>query len=565
MKEINIIAPVKKPEDILKFSENTRCKDYYVYYNKFLNGNFEYIKEFVTNAKSVDCRIFVNFKHDIVEEELPEIKKFLKYLKNSGIDGIFINSFAVLEAIKVFKFPFQVIADSYFDIHNLAGIDFINSFHKVTGLIITEEIYLKNILKIKKYTRLPLAIDSDNLPWCAEDIIKLKAIDSVVIKGKFKSSDDILEGIELIENILDKPKLFKNQKLPFKHVRKSIYKTNHFSGDIVSAEGKDFKFSRNIKSFNWDESLNLSERYKNYIDKLPLIDKNKVLKLLEKYRINLRLTSLSQTQELKKYIEDLGFNPVYSIEYGEIVSTSDLSSRSFSEVITYVKDFCAKYDIKFQLSTPSILIERDFDRVYEYEKQLLLSEPEPSSLIINNIGYFWSFINDPEVNYIPFEIGQGINLLNSMSIKCLNELAQIDTIDFTPFKDISSLEKMLKKIKNEVPNKKYTIAGNIRVSSMGLCPLNNDSAIVSRLSCKAPCYKGQYALKDPSLKKNFPFVCDGFCRMHMFEDCITDDFSNLDKLYDIGINEFIFDFSSLDAKYISILFNKFFDYVSNVK
>ena len=109
MKEINIIAPVKKPEDILKFSENTRCKDYYVYYNKFLNGNFEYIKEFVTNAKSVDCRIFVNFKHDIVEEELPEIKKFLKYLKNSGIDGIFINSFAVLEAIKVFKFPFQVI------------------------------------------------------------------------------------------------------------------------------------------------------------------------------------------------------------------------------------------------------------------------------------------------------------------------------------------------------------------------------------------------------------------------------------------------------------------------
>ncbi len=565
MKEINIIAPVKKPEDILKFSDNTRCRDYYVYYNKFLNGYFDYVTEFVENAKNADCRIFVNFKHDIIEEELPEIKKFLRYLKTSGIDGIFINSFAVLEAMKMFKFPFQVIADSYFDIHNLAGIDFINSFHKVTGLIITEEIYLKNIVKIKKYTKLPLAIDSDNLPWCAEDIIKLKAIDSVVIKGKFSSSDDIMEGIELIENILDKPKLFKNQKLPFKHVRKSIYKTNHFSGDMVSAEGKDFKFSRNIKSFNWDDTVDSKDLKTLYSDRVPVWDKHFLLNALNKYRINLRLTSLAQTQELKKFIEDLGFNPIYSIEYGEIVSTCDLSTRSFSEVITYVKEFCARYDIKFQLSTPSILIERDFDRVYEYEKQLLLSEPLPDSLIINNIGYFWAFINDPDINNIPFEIGQGINLLNSMSIKCLNDLAVINSIDFTPFKDFSSLEKILKKIKNEIPNRKYTLAGNRRVSSMGLCPLNNDSAIVSRLSCKAPCYKGQYALKDPSLKKVFPFVCDGFCRMHMFEDNIMDDFSDLTLLSNLGINEFVFDFSSLDPKYISVLFNKFFNYISNVK
>ena len=209
MKEIKIISPVKKPEDILRFAKCTRCRDYYVYYTKFLDGNFEYISEFVEAAKKSDSRIFVNFKHDIVEEDLPEIKKFLKHLKTSEIDGIFINSFAILEAIKVFKLPFSVIADSYFDIHNLSGIDFINSFHKVNGIIITEEIYLKNIAKIKQFTKLPLAIDSDNLPWCAEDIIKLKAIDSVVIKGKFQTSDDILEGIELIENILDKPKLFK--------------------------------------------------------------------------------------------------------------------------------------------------------------------------------------------------------------------------------------------------------------------------------------------------------------------------------------------------------------------
>ena len=543
MKEIVITAPVKKPEDIELFSSQTNCRDYYVYYKKFLDNNFDYVKEFVEAAKKCRCHIFINFKHDITEENLPEIKKMLKFLKTAGIDGIFINSFAILEAIKVFKLPFKVIVDSYFDIHNLAGIDFINSFHKVDGIIITEEIYMKNIAKIKKYTKLPLAIDSDNLPWCAEDIKKIKAIDNVVIKGKFANSEEILEGIQLVEKILEKPKLFKNQKLPFKHVRKSIYQTNHFSGEMICAEGKDFKFRRNIQNFEWDVKRTKTPKNLTY-DNV--------------YRLNLRLSALSQVKELEKYIKKIGTNPIYSIEYGEILSTCDLVNSSFSQLITKVRKFCYKNDIKFQLSTPKILIERDFDRVYEYVKQLLLEEPAPDSLIINNIGYFWAFINDSDINHIPLEIGQGINLLNSLSIKCLNNLAPIDTVDFTSFKDMESAIKTIKKIRNDIPNRKYTIAGNKKVPSMGLCPLNNDSAIISRLSCKAPCHKGGFALKDPSLKKIFPFTCDGFCRMHMFEDTVMQDFSCIKELSDAGVNEFVFDFSALDAKYIPVLLNEYF-------
>ena len=542
MKEIVITAPVKKPEDIEVFSSQTDCRDYYVYYKKFLDNNFDYVKEFVDTAKRCKCNIFINFKHDITEENLPEIKRMLKFLKTAGIDGIFINSFAILEAIKVFNLPFKVIVDSYFDIHNLAGIDFINSFHKVDGIIITEEIYMKNIAKIKKYTKLPLAIDSDNLPWCAEDIKKIKAIDNVVIKGKFANSEEILEGIELVQKILEKPKLFKNQKLPFKHVRKSIYQTNHFSGEMVSAQGKDFKFSRNIHKFEWDVKRTRTPK--------DVVYKND-------YRLNLRLSALAQVKELEKYIKKISTNPIYSIEYGEILSTCDLVNSSFSELITKVRKFCYKNDIKFQLSTPKILIERDFDRVYEYVKQLLLTDPAPDSLIINNIGNFWAFINDQDINHIPIEIGQGINLLNSLSIKCLNNLAPIDTIDFTSFKDMESPIKTIKKIKNDIPNKKYTIAGNKKVPSMGLCPLNNDSAIISRLSCKAPCHQGGFALKDPSLKKIFPFTCDGFCRMHMFEDTVMQDFSCVKELADAGVNEFVFDFSALDSKYLPVLLNEF--------
>lgn len=543
MKDILIIAPVKKPEDIENFIEHTKCRDFYVYYHKFLNNNFEYINEFIENAHKNNSKIFINFKHDISEEDLIQIKKMIKFLKTTKIDGIFINSFAVLEAIKVFTLPFRVIIDSYFDIHNLSGIDFVNTFHKVDEVIITEEIYMKNIAKIQKYTNLSLAIDSDNLPWCAEDIKKLKAIDNVVIKGKFSSSEEILEGIELVEKILEKPKMFKSQKLPFKHVRKSIYQTNHFSGEMISAAGRDFKFSRNIQKFDWD--VNKTRFKKDFDYKKP-----------KDFNINLRLSSLEQLKQVKKFIQKIGFNPIDSIEYGEILSTADLATRSFNQVLEEVKKFCKNQNIKLQISTPRILIERDFDRVYEYVKNICLNGDMPDSLIINNIGYFWAVINDNDLNHIPIEIGQGINLLNSMSINCLNNIHPIQTIDFTTF---TNIEDTIKKIKDSIENKKYTIAGNIRIPSLGLCPLNNDSAIISRLSCKAPCHKGEYALKDPSLHKIIPFTVDGFCRMHMFEDKILEKFEEIEKLIQIGINEFVFDFSALPAKFVPILLTNFFN------
>ena len=316
---------------------------------------------------------------------------------------------------------------------------------------------------------------------------------------------------------------------------------------MISAEGKDFKFRRNIHKFEWE------------------IERSKSLKVIEQkpdYKINLRLSSLSQVKELDKYIKKIGFNPVYSIEYGEILSTCDLATSCFNDLITKVRKFAYKNGIKFQLSTPKILIERDFDRVYEYVKQLLMTEPVPDSLVINNIGYFWAFVNDSDINDIPLEIGQGINLLNSLSIKCLNNLAPIDTVDFTSFKDVESAVLTIKKIKNLIPNKKYTVAGNKKIPSMGLCPLNNDSAVTSRLSCKAPCHRGGFALKDPSLNKILPFTCDGFCRMHMFEDKILDNFDGVEELYNAGVNEFVFDFSALNSKFVPQLLEKFFKEVN---
>lgn len=544
MNQISIIAPIKKPEDIEAFIPYTSCRDFYVYHHKFFN-NYEYVQKFIEMAHNNNCKIYVNFKHSITEEDLVEITQMIKYLKNTKIDGVFINSFAIIQAIKGLNLPFEVIIDSYFDIHNIAGIDFVNNFHKVDKLIITEEIYMKNISKIKKYTNLSLAVDSDNLPWCAEMLEELDAIDNVVIKGKFKTSADILEGIELVEEILENPKEHKHKQLPFKHVRRCTYQTNHFSGDMISAAGKNFKFSRHIFPFEWKiKSSRLKKEVLN-------LDKNNIP------CINLRISQLSQFRTVRRFIKRLGFNPISSIECGEIISTEDLAKYSFSEVIAKAKKYCSECGIKFQFSTPRILIERDFDRVYEYSKSLVLLEPQPSSIIINNLGYLWTFINDKDLRKYKIEIGQAINLLNSMSIECLNNLHKIDAIDFSSFDNIENIIKTVKKVNDIIPRKKLTIAGNKRISASGLCPLNSCSAVIPRLSCKAPCRSGNFALKDPALKKTMPFTCDGFCRMHLFEHCVMQNFNEIPQLQEAGINEFVFDFIDLPANFIPVLITNF--------
>ena len=57
MGSIKIVSPVKKPDDIDVFAKETSCRDYYVYYKKFLNNNFEYVNAFVDAAKRNNCAI----------------------------------------------------------------------------------------------------------------------------------------------------------------------------------------------------------------------------------------------------------------------------------------------------------------------------------------------------------------------------------------------------------------------------------------------------------------------------------------------------------------------------
>ena len=96
MKDILIVAPIKKPEDVESFIPFTKCRDFYVYYNKFLNNNFEYINDFIQAAHENNSKIYINFKHDISEEDLTEIKKLI----NDGEEYILKIDKAVKESYK---------------------------------------------------------------------------------------------------------------------------------------------------------------------------------------------------------------------------------------------------------------------------------------------------------------------------------------------------------------------------------------------------------------------------------------------------------------------------------
>ncbi len=547
-----IIAPVNTIEDIHSLKD-TKCRNVYAYHSIFQKkADQEKLLEFIRAAKENNINFYINFKNDIKEPDIKKITELFELINTLDFEGIFVNNPGILEIIKNTGFSHQIVIDSGLNVHNLTSVEFVSSICKLSMINITEEIYLKNLVKIRKYNDFKLAVDSNNLPWIAKDILENKIIDAVIIKAKFSTPAELVEGVNSVLKMLETPETSKNQKLPFKNIENSLYKSNHFSREFQNSQGRRFKFSGNVHKFEWDykkNSVSTNEKY-NFDRTYPIL--------------NLRLTSIEQMKELKKYLKKLNMNPINAIEYGEILNTADLAKYNFNKIIDKIKKDCYAYGMKFRLGTPKILIERDFDRVYEYTKSALAEFTRTDSIVINNYGFWWNVINDKSIN-VPIEIGHGFDIQNSSSIVLLENYYHIRTIDFSSFHEIENIKNCIEKIKNSIPVRQITIAGSSRVPSSGLCPLNKDSGVLSRLSCTAPCHNGSFAIMDKVVKKSFPIAVDGFCRMHMFKDKILDLFRYINIFQKIGINEFMIDFSGLPPKFVPILLNRYFESFNNPK
>ena len=297
--------------------------------------------------------------------------------------------------------------------------------------------------------------------------------------------------------------------------------------------------------FNWDENKVIPQK--------PTLDKTSLDKKGTKLRV--RLTRMEHFKAIEEYINTCGNNFIDIIEFGDIIYPSDLAKESYEQIIKKVKEFCLKHEIKLYLTTPRILIERDFERVTDTVKWLCFKNPRPEGIVINNLGLWKTVSMSKKLRELNIELGYGLNILNSKTIELFESTCPVSGIDLESDQGIDNIEQIINNI--DIPTKSLMILGTSKLHTSGLCPLNSDIAVVSRLSCKAPCQKASYAIVDPFTNEMLPMVLDGFCRFHLVNSYIEDRLKNINKYISIGITDFIIDFSALPAEMINPLLDRY--------
>ena len=163
-------------------------------------------------------------------------------------------------------------------------------------------------------------------------------------------------------------------------------------------------------------------------------------------------------------------------------------------------------------------------------------------MIINNINLFNRIINDNFFKNINIECGR--YLINNKNFEKIikNKVYQID---LSKIKNLSELSAIIKSLQIEKSKIKYTTIGNTEIEILDICPLKTNSQEKNGLFCKAPCNTGKtYTLQKE--RECCPFITDGFCKVHIFENKIK--YVPINNLKEININSYILDVSALDEE-----------------
>ncbi|MEW5819273.1 MAG: U32 family peptidase, partial [Cyanobacteriota bacterium] len=265
MTEPKLIVPINK-EGMIIPAKSEGADILYVDFRNFVKNN-RFSKpsliKFIKVAQSLDIPIYLHFGEDIYEEELDLIEGIVNELSTVNVDGIMINDFSVLETIKnkkIKQLRFKVHLDSGLNIHNIASYEILKKW-KARSVNITEEIYLKNVTRIKKYTGKNICINVNESMWMLHYAVNW-GIDLFKISGSYKDVPRICLLISLLKELISdtkRNKTFDNIKIeqvlnlldhskPQKH-----YRTDHFTKKFKDYSGNDFEFTGSIKVFNWKE------------------------------------------------------------------------------------------------------------------------------------------------------------------------------------------------------------------------------------------------------------------------------------------------------------------------
>ena len=121
-----------------------------VHKNDF-NFDDEQLKKAVAYAHENDVKLYVTLNNLISEEELPDLKNYLKYLEMIQPDAILVQDFSVIKLMNELEIKIPIHASIMMNIHNADAIETLKKYG-ITRVVISRELSLNEIKFLKQIT-----------------------------------------------------------------------------------------------------------------------------------------------------------------------------------------------------------------------------------------------------------------------------------------------------------------------------------------------------------------------------------------------------------------------------
>ena len=319
-----------------------------------------------------------------------------------------------------------------------------------------------------------------------------------------------------IDKIICNKKLINVTKMSFQK-EKNFFKENILS-DICRIEG----------GYAFDFCGNLSE-------------------VLKGEDVVFKISKISQLEKLGEFVRAENFKRVL-ISFGEIARTVDLQRFDVFEIASLMKNFCVKNGFEFIYSTPSNIEKRDFDRVFELAL-IVVEKIAPDFLEVNDWCFLEKFCAEKRFEKVDVCLGKNIFLFD------VSENKKVFFKNRASILKVGSFDEDLNHINNYFNGVKkcFKIFGNVEIACSSKCLLKTTSE-ENGIFCKAPCACGKTFFAEKSGGERYPFISDGFCCNHFYDEKVLNLTDRIKELKSVGIDVFEVDLSAFDEDSIEKIF-----------
>ena len=261
-----------------------------------------------------------------------------------------------------------------------------------------------------------------------------------------------------------------------------------------------------------------------------------------------KISKISQLKKLGEVVQSENFKRVL-ISFGEIARTVDLQRFDVFEIASFMKNFSQENGMNFIYSTPANIQKRDFDRVFELTLNVV-EKISPDFLEVNDSCFLEKICAEKRFENVGVCFGKNLFPFNFSENKKVFSKNRVSILNF------ESIDEVLKYINNNCFNevkKCLKIFGNVEIEYTPKCLLKTTSE-ENGIFCKAPCACGKTFFAEKSGGERYPFITDGFCCSHFYDEKVLNLTEKTGVLKSVGIDVFEVDLSAFDEDSIEKIF-----------